>query len=146
MTSIPKVSCYTYLGIPFSEDLSLQPILSNMYNKVNRPLNSFKNFLTNNTIPLPFKKTVLQSFIISKVLYYVPLLGSNKIRTARVQTLVHKGMLWSISSSSSNSKCKDIIGNSFISLYALSRDLQLPPLAANLCRSTTYMLFQMKIF
>ena len=25
MSSIPKVSCYTYLGIPFSEDLSLQP-------------------------------------------------------------------------------------------------------------------------
>jgi len=130
MTSIPKVSCYTYLGIPFSEDLSLQPILSNMYNKVNRFLNSFKSFLTNNTIPLPFKKMVLQSFIISKVLYYAPLLGSNKIRTARVQTLVHKGMLWSISSSSNNSKCKDIIRNSFISLYALSRDLQLPPLAA----------------
>ncbi len=130
MTSIPKVSCYTYLGIPFSEDLSLQPILSNMYNKVNRSLNSFKSFLTNNTIPLPFKKMVLQSFIISKVLYYAPLLGSNKIRTARVQTLVHKGMLWSISSSSYNSKCKDIIRNSFISLYALSRDLQLPPLAA----------------
>ena len=39
-------------------------------------------------------------------------------------------MLWSISSSSSNSKCKNIIRNSFISLYALSRDLQLPPLAA----------------
>ena len=77
MTSIPKVSCYTYLGIPFSEDLSLQPILSNMYNKVNRFLNSFKSFLTNNTIPLPFKKMVLQSFIISKVLYYAPLLGSN---------------------------------------------------------------------
>ena len=68
MMSIPKVSCYTYLGIPFSLDLSLQPILSNMYNKVNRSLNSFKSFLTNNTIPLPFKKMVLQSFIISKVL------------------------------------------------------------------------------
>ena len=59
------------------------------------------------------------------------------IRTARVQILVHKGMLWSISSSSNNSKCKNIIRNSFISLYALSRDLQLPPLAAILCRSTT---------
>jgi len=101
-----------------------------MYTKVNRSLNSFRNFLTNNIIPLPFKKMVFQSFIISKVPYYVPLLGSNIIRRARVQTLVHKGMLWSISSSSKNSKCKDIIINSFISLYALSRDLQLPPLAA----------------
>lgn len=56
MHAIPKVSCYTYLGIPFSDDLSLQPILSNMYIKVNKSLNSFKNFLTNNTIPIPFKK------------------------------------------------------------------------------------------
>ena len=39
-------------------------------------------------------------------------------------------MLWSISFYSNNSKCIDIIRNSFISLYALSRVLQLPLLAA----------------
>ena len=38
MYSIPKVTCYTYLGIPFDEDLSLKPILSNMYKKVNNSL------------------------------------------------------------------------------------------------------------
>ncbi len=132
MHSLPKVSCYTYLGIPFSDDLSLQPILSNMYTKVNKSLNSFRGFLTNNTIPIPFKKMVLQSFIISKVLYYAPLLGSNKKRTSRVQSLVHKGILWCIGSSSKdkNNKPKDKVNNSYISLYALTRDLQIPPLAA----------------
>jgi len=58
----------------------------------------------NNTIPLPFKKMVLQSFIISKVLYYAPFLDSNKVRMTRVQALVHKGMLWSISSFSKKYK------------------------------------------
>ena len=84
MNCIPKTSCYTYLGVPFSDDLSLKPILSNMYVKVNKSLNSFRNFLTNNTIPIHFKKMVLQSFVISKALYYAPLLGSNKSRTARI--------------------------------------------------------------
>ena len=28
MYSIPKVSCYTYLGIPFNDSLSLQPALA----------------------------------------------------------------------------------------------------------------------
>ncbi len=88
MHSLPKVSCYTYLSIPFSDDLSLQPILSNMNKNVSKSLNSFKSFLTNTTIPIPFKKMVLQSFIISKVLYYAPLLGSNKKRMSRVQSLV----------------------------------------------------------
>ena len=109
MNSLPKVSCYTYLGIPFSEDLSLKPILSNMYIKVNKSLNSFKSFLTNNTIPIPFKKMILQSYIISKVLYYAPLLGSNQSRTSRVQSLLYKGMLWCIGSSS-NENTKKIKG------------------------------------
>jgi len=75
---------------------------------------------------------VLQSFIISKILYYAPLLGSNKNRTSRVQSLVYKGMLWCIGSSSkdNNSKHKDKVKNSYISMYALTRDLRIPPLAA----------------
>ena len=63
-----------------------------MYVKVNKSLNFFKKY----TIPIPFKKMVLQFFIISKALYYAPLLGSNKNRTAKVQLLLRKGMLWCI--------------------------------------------------
>ena len=130
MNYIPKTSCYTYLGVPFSDDLSLRPILSNMYVKVNKSLNSFRNFLTNNTVPIPFKKMVLQSFVISKALYYAPLLGSNKNRTARIQSLLHKGMLWCIGSySNDKNKHKDVARNSYLSMYALSRDLRIPPLA-----------------
>jgi len=54
MYTIPKTSCYTYLGIPFSEDLSLKPILSNMYIKVNKAFHSFKSILLNRTIPIGF--------------------------------------------------------------------------------------------
>ena len=43
MYSIPKVSCYTYLGIPFSDDLSLQPVITNIQSKVRKSLFSFSN-------------------------------------------------------------------------------------------------------
>ncbi|OUM63106.1 hypothetical protein PIROE2DRAFT_10412, partial [Piromyces sp. E2] len=108
MYSIPKVTCYTYLSIPFNEDLSLKPILSSMYKK---------------------------SFVISKINYYAPLLGSNKKRTFRVQSLINTGILWCINNfsgkgNSSNKKNKAFHErNSYISLYVLSRDLIIPPLA-----------------
>ena len=99
MYSIPKVSCYTYLGIPFSDDLSLQPVISNMQSKVRKSLFSFSNFLLNNMIPLTLKTHILQSYIISKALYYSPLLGSNKTNTRSIQSLINTGMLWCIGSS-----------------------------------------------
>ena len=135
MYSIPKVTCYTYLGIPFDEDLSLKPILSTMYMKVQKSLFSFRSFLTNNSIPIGLKKIIIQSYIISKVAYYAPLLGSNKNRTARVQSLINTSLYWCINSYSSRSKCSNDSSkvkyekNPYISLYALSRDLKIAPLA-----------------
>lgn len=38
MYAIPKVSCYTYLGIPFNDSLSLKPVLALMHSKVNKSL------------------------------------------------------------------------------------------------------------
>ena len=138
MHSIPKVSCYTYLGIPFDEDLSLKPVLCNMYKKVQNSLFSLKSFMTNNSVPIGMKKIILQSFVISKVAYYAPLLGSNKKRTSRVQSLINTGLFWCINSN--RGKNNNISSykennnfnfdrNSYISLYALSRDLFFPPLA-----------------
>ena len=91
---------------------------------------------------------ILQFFIISKVLYYAPFLGSNNNKTPRVQTLVYKGMLWSINSTSknSNSKSKDIIKNSFISMYVISCDLQHPPLAAICAAQPLKYFMKMEIF
>jgi len=136
MHSIPKVTCYTYLGIAFDEDLSLKPILSNMYKKVNYSLYSLRNFLLNNSIPIGLRKIIIQSFIISKVLYYAPFLGSNKNRTSRIQFLLNTGMLWSINSlnrKNNFSKDKKTVKyerNSYMSLYALSIDFKIPPLAS----------------
>ena len=52
----------------------------------------FRVSFQNKLIPIVYKKKVLQSFIISKVIYYSPLLGSNKSRTARIQTLINTGL------------------------------------------------------
>jgi len=134
MNAIPKVSSYIYLGIPFSDDLLLEHIISHMHFKVRKSLLSFTRFFSNKLIPIAYKKKVLQSFIISKVIYYSLLLGSNKSRTARIQTLINTGLFWCIGSFSINGKTSSenndyIRHNSTMSTYALSRDLSIPPIA-----------------
>ena len=92
MNDIPKISIYIYLDIPFSDDLLLEHIKSHMHFKVRKSLLSFTRFFSNKLVPIAYKKKVLQSFVISKVIYYSLLLGSNKSRTARIQTLINTGL------------------------------------------------------
>jgi len=87
MYSIPKESVYIYLGIPFSNDLSLEPINTYMNTKVRRSLFSFTSFLSNNRVSLTFKRSIIQSYIISKALYIASLLGSNKNNSKNVQSI-----------------------------------------------------------
>jgi len=94
MNAISKVSSYVYLGISFSDDLLLEHIISHMHFKVRKPLLSFTRFFSNKFIPIVYKKKkkVIQFFVISKVIYFSSLLGSNKSRTARIQTLINTGL------------------------------------------------------
>ena len=39
---LPKTNRYTYLGVPFSNDLELKPIIQRMNNKVRKALYSIK--------------------------------------------------------------------------------------------------------
>ncbi|OUM61892.1 hypothetical protein PIROE2DRAFT_12007, partial [Piromyces sp. E2] len=71
-------------------------------------------------IPNSFKRSVIVLGI-GIVAYYASLLGSNKARTNGTQQLVNKGLYWI-----SGSKNK----NSFVSLYTLSKELNIPPLSA----------------
>jgi len=118
---IPKTNCYTYLGIPFDSDLSLKPIIKSTNNKVRKALFSVRGFLINPYMPISFKKSVFNSVVVSQVSYVAPLLGSNKTRTNGAQRLINKGLSW-------------IAGlrkrSSFISLYSVSKDLNIPPLSA----------------
>jgi len=105
-----------------------------MHFKVRKSLLSFTRFFSNKLIPIVYKKKVLQSFVISKAIYYSSLLGSNKSRTARIQTLIDTGLFWCIGSFSknnnTNSENNDYLRhNSTMSTYALSRDLYIPPTA-----------------
>ncbi len=75
------INFYTYLGILFDKSISLKPIINVYNNKMLKSLYSVRNFLVNSRISIPFKKIIINSYIISKVLYFAPLLGSNKIRT-----------------------------------------------------------------
>jgi hypothetical protein len=92
--TIPKTNQYTYLGIPFNESLELKPIMSKMNTKINYLVNSFHNFLSNKNAPFYFKTRILVFFVLSSVLYYAPLFGSNKSHSKKVQTALNRGMFW----------------------------------------------------
>ena len=118
---LPTTDCYTYLGVPFDKNLSLNPIVKVINNKLRKSLYSVSNFLKNPKIPLPFKKIIINSYIISKVSYFSPLLGSNKVRSNSAQKVVNKALRWA----AGVHKAK-----SFTSVYSISKDFNIPPLSA----------------
>jgi len=99
----------------------LNPIIKLLNSKVTKPLFSVSKFLSNSKIPIPFKKIIINSSVLSKVSYFAPLLGSNKARTNNTQKLINKGLRWI----AGIQKAK-----SFINVYSISKDLHIPPLSA----------------
>ena len=118
---LPKTNNYTYHGIPFDESSSLKPLQSKLNSNTNIKLNSYFRFLINKSIPFPLKKYVLISFILSLVLYYAPLFGSNKSRCSKAQKINNRGLYWSYEFKSHNS---------YVSLCDITRELRIPPLSA----------------
>jgi len=49
---IPKTKCYTYLDVPFSNDLFLNTVIDSTTNKIRKALFSIKGFLKNLYIPI----------------------------------------------------------------------------------------------
>jgi len=72
----------------------LNPIIEFLNSKVTKALFSDSKFLSNSKIPIPFKKIIINSYVLSKVSYFAPLLGSNKARTNNTQKLINKGLRW----------------------------------------------------
>ena len=68
--------------------------MEQMNNKVRNALYSIKGFLKNPHIPISYKRMLFSVIVIGQVLYYAPLLGSNKDRTRSTQTLVNSGLYW----------------------------------------------------
>jgi len=99
--------------------------------KVTKALFSVSKFLSNSKIPIPFKKIIINSYVLVKSLIFVPLLGSNKARINNTQKLINKGLRWF----AGLQKAK-----SFINVYSISKDLNIPPLSAK------YALSQVKCF
>jgi len=58
------MNCYTYLGVLFSNDLELKPIIQKMNNKVNKTHYSIKRFLKNPHIPIPYKRMLFSVIVI----------------------------------------------------------------------------------
>jgi len=117
---IPITDCYTYLDIPFDKSLSLDPIVKSFNNKIRKALYSVSHFHRNPNIPIPFKKTIVSSIIISRISYFTPLLGSSKDQSHQAQKLVNEGLGYIIGSYKAKS---------FIALYNVSNDLNIPPIS-----------------
>jgi len=113
---IPITKCYTYLGIPFDKSLSLNPIIKLLNSKVTKALFSVIKFLSNSKIPIPFKKIIINSYVLSKVSYFALLLDSNKTRTNNTQKLINKGLRWITGLQKTES---------FINVYSISKDLNI---------------------
>ena len=99
----------------------MNPIIKLLNSKVTKVLFSVSKFLSNSKIPIPFKKIIIDSYVLSKVSYFAPLLGSNKARTNNTQKLINKELRWI----AGLQKAK-----SFINVYSISKDLNIPPLSA----------------
>jgi hypothetical protein len=92
---LPKTNCYTYLDVPFSNDLELKPIIERMNNRiieVRKEFYSLKGFLKNPYIPIPYKRMLFYAIVIEQVWYYTPLLESNIERTRATQ--INTGLYW----------------------------------------------------
>ena len=48
----------------------------------------------NSKIPIPFKKIIINSYVLCKVSYFAPLFGSNKARANNTQKLINEGLRW----------------------------------------------------
>jgi len=79
-------------------------------------LPSYSNFLEYKNFIIPFKKIIINSYVLSKVSYFAPLLDSNKARTNNTQKLINKGLRW--------------IAGLQKAKYSISKDLNIPPLSA----------------
>jgi len=131
-TNPNSYKCYTYLGIPFDKSLSLNPINELLNSKVTKALFSASKFLSNSKIPIPFKKIIINSYVLSKVFYFAPLLGSNKARTSNTQKLINKGLRWIAGLQKSQ--------NHLLMYTLFQKDLNIPSLSAK------YVFFSSQMF
>ncbi|OUM62267.1 hypothetical protein PIROE2DRAFT_11525, partial [Piromyces sp. E2] len=116
--------CATMVGIPFDNTLSLKPVINSMNN--NRKKNHYlrlKVFLKIPLIPIPFKRSAISSIVLGIVAYcalYLDPINQEQMELHNWLTKISIGLV--------ESKNK----NSFVSLYPLSIELNIPPLSAKM--------------
>jgi len=118
---LPKTNQYTYLGIPFDDSLELSPIIAKMNSKINLVVNYFSRFLSNKDVPFFLKKLILVSYVLSSVIYFAPLFGSNKLHIKKAQTALNRALY----------RCFGFPNNtSNTTIYNMLKELSIPPIAS----------------
>lgn len=119
---IPLVDHYTYLGLTFDRDLSLDTMNDAATARLSKATHSLRPALTNSSIPLAVKVLMIKSLILPIAAWGGELLGMHKVRAHPTQKLVHQAIRWALYG--------DRAGKGRAAMSTLSWDLGIPPVHA----------------
>jgi hypothetical protein len=118
--AIPVVSRYTYLGMLFTNRLSLRAMVDARISAGDKSMYGISNFLKSATIPVHVKTMVLKGVVIPAYTYGCELWGMSNINTRRVQLRINRAMRWIIDARGKVSSTP---------IEALRRELKIPLIA-----------------
>ncbi|KAG4083756.1 hypothetical protein H8356DRAFT_1326866 [Neocallimastix lanati (nom. inval.)] len=113
----------------FTNSVVNRSIGENRVNIIKKALYSIQGYLKNPHIPIPYKQMLFSAIVSGQVSYHAPLLGSNKERGRSTQTLVIMRLYWIEGFSN---------GNSYTSLYCVSKELNIPALSVKYKESKNF--------
>ena len=91
---IPKVTEYTYLGLDFHEDVSLEKMATPRINKARKAVFSLQAFFRCKSIPPATKRAILQTTAMQTLLFGSEIWGMRIPRAAEPQKLVNMALRW----------------------------------------------------
>jgi len=121
--AIPVVDSYTYLGLDFFRDTSLEKMSASRTEKGRKALFHFKPFLSSPTIPIFAKLRILYAIIKPTMLYGSELWGLKNARGIQQEYLINRALRWIL----------DFKGPiQLLSVGAMHEELQMTPFMAQM--------------
>ena len=118
---VPVLRSYTYLGIPFNDELDLSKAVMSRLENARRFAYGIRHFLTSRSIPISSRVLVAKCCIVSRILFGSELWGMNQQFAAKGQKLMNEVMRW-ISGTHSKSTA--------VPIGAAEIEMEIPPIEA----------------
>ena len=120
--NIPVVDKYTYLGLEVRNDWDLSEIAAERAERARRALSALLPALSNSLIPLNVKAMMFKSLVVPVASYGGELLGMQRERVRKAQSVLDKGLKWILAGAVSK--------GTIVAAAALRAELGLPSLYA----------------